>query len=533
MSQAQLRLALTVGFFLAFSLSARQSEAKEYGIAIGVSINDLGDAKLPDAAQDAQNIRMLWERSGIDPANITVLTGERATINNLAAAFYQLADKLKPCDILHFLFSGHGDVGEMTLKDGTMKDKTFRTLLEGLPSCTIDIFIDSCHAGGFDIKPIKGKDIYIIGVVGANEVANCFISNEPGEVPQLQGVGTYFFLKASENPSGSCHQNADADASGSVSFTEAQAFMNKQGPVLEKKNINLIKQTATIKERRDGGKKYCPRFWKGTVTLSAAGQGHGSLDLGSLGGTVQGSGYHNVQLNFKLEQDPDSSSEQSEHFILRDGSASYNVYLATAGGGRAASDEPNTFSTHNQSSDVYIGAGTVSLAEPAVSVTFDKQFGWYVLDVGLNDYPVKHKLDATGTFALIGASQDISQHTDEAVPGHAKFIIAQKWSPKERCLSGSRHWSFDDMTRAAQKRMDQAGVMLKSFDMPFGQSATSAQKTLKDMTLSKYEMDGEYALPPELSPGTLFTVFNAPPVGAQGSDHWDAVWSLVEVDSEK
>lgn len=137
----------------------RNAQGRVFAILAGIT--DYADASdLPFCAEDATNLGMTLESTGILSDTSMVLTDEQVTAANLERAFEAVAREAGPDDVFLFFYSGHGahlengrelDGRDETLYlfDGHVTDDQVNEWFDMLDTRMSIIALDSCFSGGF------------------------------------------------------------------------------------------------------------------------------------------------------------------------------------------------------------------------------------------------------------------------------------------------------------------------------------------------------------------------------------------------
>lgn len=140
-----------------------------WGVFAGIS--DYGEARdnLPFCADDAVNLRRVFEQRGFIVRDHTVLlTDGQATRAAIQAALETIAARAGPEDTLVFFFSGHGGQtdrreesaeldameeyicpADTDLPGADIVDDDLARWLDAVPAGKVLVFLDSCNSGGF------------------------------------------------------------------------------------------------------------------------------------------------------------------------------------------------------------------------------------------------------------------------------------------------------------------------------------------------------------------------------------------------
>jgi uncharacterized caspase-like protein len=160
-----------------------------YALVIGISRYQYGQEpddveklseknfrNLKVAAKDAKDFASFLTNKGFFPANVQLLTDNDATIKNIKTAFKKLSASCKDPDIKNPLvivyFSGHGmaedeenhylvpyEAERDLLFSTAISNDSFNSLLNGLRTNRLVVFLDACHSGALvGLESQKARD---------------------------------------------------------------------------------------------------------------------------------------------------------------------------------------------------------------------------------------------------------------------------------------------------------------------------------------------------------------------------------------
>lgn len=138
-----------------------------HALVIAVS-NYTGVKPLPRAvindARDIVSVLTSPQYCGFEPAKVTVLLDDDATLQNLRDALGALATRCGPRDTVLIYFSGHGarlgggsdppsalvpvDASKSDLRSTCLTEAEFSTALQAIRAERLMVLLDACHAGG-------------------------------------------------------------------------------------------------------------------------------------------------------------------------------------------------------------------------------------------------------------------------------------------------------------------------------------------------------------------------------------------------
>ncbi len=222
--------------------------------AVVVGISDYQSPQIPDlqfAHRDAEAFAA-WLQSpaggGLPPANITLLTNEKATNAAIITALFALLDICQPGDKAIFYFSGHGDVESKTRNQpgfllaydtpptvymaGAVNLRDLQEIVSTLADKQVKMVLvtDACHAGKLAGNAINGTQATALTLSRqfANEVK--IMSCQPNEFSLEgaqwgggRGVFSYHLLDALTGM-------ADIDADGGVNLFETGRYLEDRVP---------------------------------------------------------------------------------------------------------------------------------------------------------------------------------------------------------------------------------------------------------------------------------------------------------------
>jgi hypothetical protein len=214
-----------------------QSSGQVYGIFVGISdYSELrqtqpGWGDLPFTSEDAMVARdTLLENAGMNPDNSIILVDHEATVENVRAAFADMAARIHENDTFVFFYSGHGGQEQriggfvasdadgydetLALSNDTITDDEINELFNMIQASASLIILDSCYSGGFakDVVSRPGR----MGLFSSDEdvpslVASKFLAG---------GYLSYFFYDAIDNG------NADLNGDDAINAMELSQYIH-------------------------------------------------------------------------------------------------------------------------------------------------------------------------------------------------------------------------------------------------------------------------------------------------------------------
>ena len=126
-------------------LPGRSAAQQIYLLSVGVADypGTQMDLRLP--AEDARAMYRLYRRNAA--ATAVLLTNQKATAAEIAAAAGNLFSQASADDIVVLFFSGHGYAGGFAAQDTLLSYARIRELFQGCPARHKMIFADACYAG--------------------------------------------------------------------------------------------------------------------------------------------------------------------------------------------------------------------------------------------------------------------------------------------------------------------------------------------------------------------------------------------------
>lgn len=498
------------------------SHSEDRAVVVGVSnYDDPGREPLPGAEHDARNMKEALIKDGMAPSDITVITGDNATFENITSTIMDVMKGMGPDDTFTLSWSGHGEEGQMLVKDGFISNNDLADMFHDAPPNDINIFLDICHACSMDFNPTKGKNTTILGSTEKNGDAAEGVIYEPNAPPEVKGVGTFEYTQAhaKANPSDPYAQG-DANKDGIVSPEESMNYINGKMPVVRSKPLSVVFQKACIKKHNTGRKPAAA--WKGTVTLSAEGAGQGNLPFGLISSSIKGSSSSLFTFSFLLEEDKEQSNADVKSYKVKEGTFSYKIDTDLIQGGQMQSIDGEAVKEDAMGSTTWRGSGKKPLEAYSVVLTIDNKIGWSNLEINSPEYEMEQNTKMSGKFKLGGLEQDLGDSTSEVVKGNAGFSYPAPWHKGLKALQGNLNWT-----------MKEAGLMMqkKTQEMPaFTGNIFEAMKS--DPRIKMFELDNKYPMPPGI-PVYDFGVFDCPEVpelGCNGHTNISAKWSLVSLE---
>ena len=126
-------------------LPGRSAAQQIYLLSVGVADypGTQMDLRLP--AEDARAMYRLYRRNAA--ATAVLLTNQKATAAEIAAAAGNLFSQASADDIVVLFFSGHGYAGGFAAQDTLLSYARIREFFQGCPARHKMIFADACYAG--------------------------------------------------------------------------------------------------------------------------------------------------------------------------------------------------------------------------------------------------------------------------------------------------------------------------------------------------------------------------------------------------
>lgn len=126
-------------------LPGRSAAQQIYLLSVGVADypGTQMDLRLP--AEDARAMYRLYRRNAA--ATAVLLTNQKATTAEIAAAAGNLFSQASADDIVVLFFSGHGYAGGFAAQDTLLSYARIREFFQGCPARHKMIFADACYAG--------------------------------------------------------------------------------------------------------------------------------------------------------------------------------------------------------------------------------------------------------------------------------------------------------------------------------------------------------------------------------------------------
>lgn len=169
----------------------------------------------------------------VDPSDITELT---------SPSHDELVDAIKSkkdnCDIIYFMYSGHGHVGFLSLNGPERISYTeLSRELYGTGAQEINVVLDACHSGSA-IKRFQAddrfseRDVTVVTAAAADKVG--YGTNQldvDGEIGHWGLTFGYWLMRGYGNP------DADTDGDGGTSIREAFEWMHNENPPVVKKSF--------------------------------------------------------------------------------------------------------------------------------------------------------------------------------------------------------------------------------------------------------------------------------------------------------
>lgn len=207
---AALTIALAVGFGCGPAVRAQKPEAAHLLIVVGLAgdpehgeLFEKWGTSLADTAS---------QKLGVPKENVTLLSGDRATRDEVTKAFATLAASAGEDDTVMIVLFGHGTfankVAKFNLKGPDMTGDDFNTQLKRLRSKRV-VFVDTASASGPFLETLSGPGRVVVTATrtGAEQFATLFGG------PFVEA----FSVEA-----------ADADRNGRVTVLEAFEYARRQ-----------------------------------------------------------------------------------------------------------------------------------------------------------------------------------------------------------------------------------------------------------------------------------------------------------------
>jgi len=183
-------------------LFAPMSFSHGYALIVGVGHYRFAPyLNVPCTVNDAEAVAMLLRDPhfcGYPPANVTLLTGEQATRDEVLTALDTLAKRTTPTDTILLFYSGHGEYSAdgayvLTTHDtrfdnggkvvaGTAVSQTdLITALRAIPAQRVLVLINACHAG--ELSPTLGAgQPAVVGQPFPQQTADALLTTGSGRI---------------------------------------------------------------------------------------------------------------------------------------------------------------------------------------------------------------------------------------------------------------------------------------------------------------------------------------------------------------
>lgn len=234
---------------------------------LSVGVSDFKDYQIPQvkyARSDARNMASFFKSSGIPGENITSLTNEHATRNDITDALIRLKmATTEPYETAIFYFSGHGapivkdgkivdavlvpyDAMESSLEYTGIRVSMLKEMLSDMRGNSI-VILDACFSGkegrslmtknvkaiavvpkNFNIAAKLGKNTWWLTATSGDNFANDFDKRN-------SGLFTYYFLKALNGEEG-----VDANENGLIGMREVFNWTKKEVQAVSAKSLGRL-----------------------------------------------------------------------------------------------------------------------------------------------------------------------------------------------------------------------------------------------------------------------------------------------------